>query len=212
MMLNREPQLKLLRKNNYFTNKRTNGLIYPTLNNKLANNNKNIISVNINQITKRKVNSKKKYVRTTSAFLERNYDNYLFKISQKNNTLNRSALQVDQLNSLLYKLKNYYNELSTYNGQKLERLTKLKSELEKDELKLQKMKDLQDIDLTEEKISLKDFNELKLSKEEIERKLHNLIDEKNKIEYSLKNQEEYNRTIEYMLENEQNRLFSIKKE
>ena len=212
MMLNREPQLKLLRKNNYFTNKRANALIYPTLNNKLANNNKNIISVNINQLTKRKVNSKKKYVRTTSAFLERNYDNYLFKISKKNNTLNRSALQVDQLNSLLYKLKNYYNELSTYNGQKLERLTKLKSELEKDELKLQKMKDLQDIDLTEEKISLKDFNELKLSKEEIERKLHNLIDEKNKIEYSLKNQEEYNRTIEYMLENEQNRLFSIKKE
>jgi hypothetical protein len=59
-MLNREPQLKLLRKNNYFTNKRTNALIYPTLNNKLANNNKNIISVNINQLTKRKVNSKKK--------------------------------------------------------------------------------------------------------------------------------------------------------
>ena len=213
MMLNREPKLKLLRKNNYFTNKRTKALIYPTLNNKLGNNdNKNIISTNINQLTKRKVNSKKKYVRTTSAFLERNYDNYLFKISQKNNTLNRSALQVDQLNSLLYKLKNYYNELSTYNGQKLERLTKLKSELEKDELKLQKMKDLQDIDLTEEKISLKDFNELKLSKEEIERKLHNLIDEKNKIEYSLKNQEEYNRTIEYMLEDEQNRLFSIKKQ
>ena len=55
MMLNREPQLKLLRKNNYFTNKRTNALIYPTLNNKLANNNKNIISVNINQLNKRKI-------------------------------------------------------------------------------------------------------------------------------------------------------------
>ena len=71
---------------------------------------------------------------------------------------------------------------------------------------------MQDIDLPEEKISIKNFNEIKLSKEDMEKQLHELINEKRKIDDSLKNEEEYNRTIEYMLEDEQNRLFSIKKE
>ena len=201
--------MKLLRKNNsYLSNKRSNASIYPVLNNNIGNNNNN----NISQLIKGQVNSQKNYVRTTSAFFDRNYNNYLVKIYRRNNSLNRSVLKVNQLNTLLYRLKNYYNEIKTYNGQKLERLNSLKKELNTNELKIKNLQDFQDIDLTEEKISIKNFNELKLSKEEIEKKLFILIEEKNKIEYSLKNQEEYNRTLEYMLEDEQTRLFTIKKE
>ena len=201
--------MKLLRKNNsYLSNKRSNASIYPVLNNNIGNNNNN----NISQLIKGQVNSQKNYVRTTSAFFDRNYNNYLVKIYRKNNSSNRSVLKVNQLNTLLYRLKNYYNEIKTYNGQKLNILNSLKKELNTNELKIKNLQDFQDIDLTEEKISIKNFNELKLSKEEIEKKLFILIEEKNKIEYSLKNQEEYNRTLEYMLEDEQTRLFTIKKD
>ena len=212
-MLNREPKLKLLMKKNYLTNKGSKGLIYPVLSNKSNNNsNKNILNTNINSANKRKVNNHKKYIRTTSAFLDRNYNNYLMKITQKNSSINRIMLQSNQLNALLFKLKKYDNELNTYNQHKLKELNLLKDDLRKNELKLQKIQDLQDIDLPEEKISIKNFNEIKLSKEDMEKQLHELINEKRKIDDSLKNEEEYNRTIEYMLEDEQNRLFSIKKE
>ena len=211
-MLNSDPKLKLLRQKNYLTNKKGKQLIYPALNNKSNNSNKNILNTNITSANKRKVNTGKKYIRTTSAFLDRNYNNYLMKITQKNSSINRVMLQVHQLNALLYKLKKYDNELNTYNKHKLEELNLLKDDLRKNELKLQKIQELQDIDLPEEKISIKNFNEIKLSKEDMEKQLHDLINEKRKIEYSLKNEEEYNRTIEYMLEDEQNRLFSIKKE
>ena len=121
-MLNSDPKLKLLRQKNYLTNKKGKQLIYPALNNKSNNSNKNILNTNITSANKRKVNTGKKYIRTTSAFLDRNYNNYLMKITQKNSSINRVMLQVHQLNALLYKLKKYDNELNTYNKHKLEEL------------------------------------------------------------------------------------------
>ena len=112
-MLNSDPKLKLLRQKNYLTNKKGKQLIYPALNNKSNNSNKNILNTNITSANKRKVNTGKKYIRTTSAFLDRNYNNYLMKITQKNSSINRVMLQVHQLNALLYKLKKYDNELNT---------------------------------------------------------------------------------------------------
>ena len=212
-MLNGETELKLLRKNNYLSGERNKALIYPSLGSKINNgNNKKFFNTNIQSENKRRVSNPKQFIRTTSAFLDRNYKNYLLKIAKKNSSVNRSMLQVHQLNALLYKLKKYNNEIKTFNQHKLDVLNLLKDDLRNNELKLKKIRELQDIDLPDEKIGIKNFNEIKLSKEDIEKKIHLLINEKQKIEYSLKNEEEYNRTIEYMLEDEQNRLFSIKKE
>ena len=205
-------KLKLLSKNNYLTEKGSKNILYPTLNNNFKSFDRKFLNTNINSANKRKINNKKQYIRTSSAFLDRNYKNYLVKLTQKNGSINRKVLQKHQLNSLLYKLKNYHSELIMYNKKKDKSLKLLNDNLKKEQLKFQKMQDLQDIDLPEEKISIKNFNEIKLSKEDMEKKLHLLIEEKQKIEYSLKSEEEYNRTIEYMLENEQNKLFSIKKE
>ena len=211
-MLSKVPKLRHLRKKNYLKDRERKSIIYPTLNNKSDNINTKDFNTNINSTGNRKTNTKKTFIRTTTGFLDRNYNNYMSKIFQRNNEVNKSMLQTHQLNTLLYKLKKYNNELHIYNRHKLNSLNILKDNLKKDTAKLKKLIDLQDIDLPDEKISIKNFNEIKLSKEDMERKLHVLMHEKQNIDYSLKSEEEYNRTIEYMLENEQNRLFSIKKE
>mgnify|MGYP006916099589 FL=1 len=212
MNITSESKLKLLLKKNYQPEKLNKAQIYPLLTNKYNDKKSKLISTNINSVNKRKVNTRKNYIRTTSAFLKRNYTNYLVKIAQQKSSENSSMVKLHQLNDLLYKLKKYDNELIIYNTHKLEGIKLLKDTLKQDEVKLKKLIDLQDIDLPDEKISIKNFNEIKLSKEDIEKKLHNLMAEKVKIEYSVKNEEEYYRTIEYMLENEQKRLSIIKKE
>ena len=212
MKVKNESKLKLLLKKNYKPEKLNKEQIYPLLSNKYDDKNQKIISTNINSVNKRNANANKKYLRTTSAFLKRNYSNYLVKIAQQKSSTNSSLIKLHQLNDLLFKLKKYNNEIIIYNQHKLEDLKYLKDTLKQDELKLKKLIDLQDIDLPDEKISIKNFNEIKLSKDDIEKKLHNLMAEKVKIEYSVKNEEEYYRTIEYMLENEQKRLSIIKKE
>ena len=212
MNIKSESKLKLLLKKNHQPEKLNKAQIYPLLTNKYNDKKSKLISTNINSVNKRKVNTRKNYIRTTSAFLKRNYTNYLVKIAQQKSSENSSMVKLHQLNDLLYKLKKYDNELIIYNTHKLEGIKLLKDTLKQDEVKLKKLIDLQDIDLPDEKISIKNFNEIKLSKEDIEKKLHNLMAEKVKIEYSVKNEEEYYRTIEYMLENEQKRLSIIKKE
>ena len=212
MNIKSESKLKLLLKKNYQPEKLNKPQIYPLLTNKYNDKKSKMISININSVNKRNANSRKNYIRTSSAFLKRNYSNYLVKIAQQKSSENSSMIKVHQLNDLLYKLKKYDNELIIYNTHKLEGIKFLKDTLKQDEVKLKKLIDLQDIDLPDEKISIKNFNEIKLSKDDIEKKLHNLMAEKVKIEYSVKNEEEYYRTIEYMLENEQKRLSIIKKE
>ena len=205
-------KMKLLRKNSYPSKKGNKAVIYPTLSNNFKIFNKKPLNININSANKRKAGSKKKYTRTSSDFLNRNYKDYLTKIVQKTGSIDRTMLPKQQLNSLLYKLKKYYNELKTHNQHKDGSLNILEDNLNKEQYKLERIQYLQDIDLAEEKISIKNCNEIKFSKEDMEKKLHLLIDEKLKIEYSVKSEEEYNRKIEYMLENEQNKLLLIKKE
>ena len=211
-MFKSDSKLKLLLEKNYKLEKGNNSQQYPLLSNKYQNSKKNSLTTNINLANKLRIRPKRSIVRTSSAFLKRNYDDYLIKISGKNASINSSMIKVHQLNELLYKLKKYDNELNTYNKNKLEKINQLKDGVKQNEAKLKKLYDLQDIILPDEKISIQNFNEIKLSKDDIENQLHQLIQEKEKIEYNLKNEEEYFRTIEYMLENEQNRLFSIKRE
>ena len=186
----------------------TNGSIYPSLNQKLNSSYKSFLNPNSSY----SINNRKKLNRTSSAFLDRNYDSYIKKIIQGKNFVNSSMVKSHKLNSILFKLKNYYNELVTYNTQKSNTIKLMNDTISKGEEKIYKMKELQEIDLPEEKIGIKNYNSLKLSKEEIEKNIFSLINQKKNIEDLLQSEDEYNKSLEYMLESEQNKLSQTKRE
>ena len=211
-MLKRDSKLKLQFDKNYKFKKDDKFQKYPLLSNKYKKIKLNSLTGSVNTGKNSRVTPKRNILRTISAFLNRNYNNYLLKIAERNASMNSSMIKVQQLNEMLYRLKKYDNELNTYNLHKLEKINELKKTVKQNESKLKKLYDLQDINLPNEKISIHNFNEIKLSKSDIEQQLYELIQEKEKVDYKLKNEEEYYRSIEYMLENEKTRLFNIKKE
>ena len=211
-MLKKDSKLKILKNANYQNEKKIKNIQYPDLYRHTKYGNNNYISNNESKLRRSSTSNSKQLSRTSSGFFERNYNSYLEKIFSKKNFINSSMIKQPELNDLLYKLKKYNNEIMTYSYHKQETLNHLKNTLKLIEFKYNKLKELQDIELPEEKISVKNFNELKMSKSEIEQKLFDLIKEKQDIDYSLKNEQEYNKTIEYMFEDEQNRLLSIKRE
>ena len=148
----------------------------------------------------------------TSDFFTRNYDNYLSKINRRSKFYNSKLMSETELNALLYKLKKYYSDVTTISNKKQESLNLLKETLKFEQFKLNQIIEFQDIELPDEKISVKNFNELKLTKNEVEKKLRNLLKEKQYLDDLLKNAGEYFKTIEYMCEDEKNRFMEIKKE
>ena len=197
-------------KNTNSQNEKDNNIKYPDLYSHIRYGNNN--NSKKNRLLSSDSKNSKNLSRTSSGFFERNYNNYLKRIYMKKNFINSSMIKKKELDDLLYKLKNYNNEVMTYTTKKSESLKHLKNTLKMIEFKYNKLKELQDIELPDEKISVKNFNELKMSKTEIEQKLFLLLKEKQDIDYSLKNEQEYNKTIEYMFEDEQNRLLTIKRE
>ena len=177
-MLKRESKLKLQFDKSYKLKKDDKSKKYSLLSNKYKKIKLNSLTANINTGKNKRVTPKKSIVRTTSAFLKRNYNNYLLKIAERNASMNSSMIKVHQLNEMLYKLKKYDNELNTYNLHKLEKINELKKTVKQNESKLKKLYDLQDINLPNEKISIHNFNEIKLSKSDIEQQLYELIQEK----------------------------------
>ena len=148
----------------------------------------------------------------SSDFYKRNYDMYISKINRRNKFYHSRLMTETELNTLLYKLKSYYSDVLTLNNKKEETLTLLKQTLNREQFKLNQVIEFQDIELPEEKISVRNFNELKLTKNEVEMQLKDLLKEKQNTDELLKNAEEYFKTIEYMCEDEKNRFMEIKKE
>ena len=146
-----------------------------------------------------------------SDFFTRNYDNYLEKIRQRNKINSRLKSELE-LNSLLYKLKNFYSEVIAINKKKNDNLIFLKKTLDFEEFKLNQVIEFQDIELPDEKISVKNVNELKFSKTEVEKQLRSMMKEKQHLDEVINNATEYFRTIEYMCEEEKNRFKEIKAE
>ena len=165
-----------------------------------------------NKSRQNKSNQKNAIKEFSSDFYKRNYDTYISKINRRNKFYNSNLMTETELNTLLYKLKSYYSEVITLNNKKEETLMLLKQTLNKEEFKLNQVIEFQDIELPEEKISVRNFNELKLTKNEVEIQLKDLLKEKQNLDELLKNAEEYFKTIEYMCEDEKNRFMEIKKE
>ena len=210
-MIKKNSKLKIIQNANCQTEKQIKNIQYPDLYRHTKKGNNSIYN-NFSKLRRNSTSNSKQLSRTSSGFFERNYNSYLEKIISKKNFINSSMIKKAELNNLLYKLKKYNNEIITYSNHKQETINHLKNNLKLIEFKYNKLKELQDIELPDEKISVKNFNELKMSKDDIEQKLYDLIKEKQDIDYSLKNEQEYNKTIEYMFEDEQNRLLSIKRE
>ena len=147
----------------------------------------------------------------STEFFIRNYDHYLEKVKQMNK-INSTLKTEFELNSLLYKLKNFYSEIVAMNKKKNESLIFLRKTLDFEEFKLNQVIEFQDIELPDEKISVRNFNELKLTKNEVEIQLRNLLKEKQHLDELIKNASEYFKTIEYMCEEEKNRFKEIKGE
>ena len=148
---------------------------------------------------------------STLDFLQRNYDNYLSNINRKKKFYSQLISQ-SQLNSLLYKFKHYYNDIRTMNNEKEKSLISLKETLKFEQFKLNQLIEFQDIELPEEKISVRNFNELKLTKDDVEQKLKEYLKEQQNLNELIKNSLEYFKTIDYMCENERNRFREIKNE
>ena len=210
-MLKNDSKIRIIKNDNNEIEKQIYNIKYPDIYEHNRFNN-NFSTSKYYPFNKNKVSNSKQLSRTSSAFFERNYNSYLDKLFNKRNFINSAMIKKDELNDLLYKLKNYNNEIMTYTRQKNESIKHLKNNLKLIEYKYNKLQELQDIELPDEKISVKNFNEIKMTKDDMEQKLYLLMKEKQDVDYSLKNEEEYNKTIEYMFEDEQNRLLSIKRE
>ena len=165
-----------------------------------------------NNSRQNKLNQKTEIKEFSADFYKRNYDMYISKINRRNKFYNSKLMTEEELNTLLYKLKSYYSDVISLNNKKEETLTLLKQTLNKEQFKLNQVIEFQDIELPEEKISVRNFNELKLTKNEVEIQLKNLLKEKQNLDELLKDAEEYFKTIEYMCEDEKNRFMEIKKE
>ena len=77
-------KLKLFQDLKSHTTKGSKKIIYPTLKNNLNETTKNL------SVNNRILNWRKKLNRTSSAFLERNYDSYLNKLSHEKKIINAS--------------------------------------------------------------------------------------------------------------------------
>ena len=188
-------------------NSETSRIIYPNLKPKTNSSFKSFLSPSTSSMNRRK-----KLNRTSSGFLDRNYNTFMQKIIHGKNFINTSMIQEHKLNSMLFKLREYYNELNTHNSQHFQKIKEMLNTIKDSEEKLEKMKELETIDLPDEKIGIKNYDSLKLTKEEIETKIFALLNQKKNIEDLMNNEHEYNKTLEYMLEAEQTQLFNTKTE
>ena len=149
---------------------------------------------------------------TTSNFFDRNYKTYLENLNKRNKIFNSNLKTESELNSILFNLKKYYSYVISINNKKSSNLIFLKNLYNFEESKLNQVIELQDIELPEEKISVRNFKELKLKRNEIELQLRNLLKEKQNLDELIKSANEYHKTILYMCEEEKNRFKEIKEE
>ena len=92
------------------------------------------------------------------------------------------------------------------NNQKQKHVELLQSESLQLQFQQNQLYEFNHIELENERISVKNFNELIVSKSQIESDLHRLVQEKEELAFKYNNELEYSKTIEYMYENEKMNL------
>ena len=156
--------------------------------------------------------SQQKLVNSSSTdFVDRNYNYYLIKKINRKRSLD-NLMKQDDLNLMLFKLKNYYNDIITINKDEELSLKKLKIENDKNENKYKNLLDSKNLIIPNEKISFNELENLKYTSEEIENKIFGLLNQKQELDFKLKNEIEYSKTIEYMFEDEKEKIQKIHEE
>ena len=131
------------------------------------------------------------------------------KINNKKNNFTSQILSENDLNVLLYKLKNKYNLITTINQKRNLELEKLNSSLLAKQEKLNKIIDFQEIELPEEKISLKKIKNTKMTREELEKNLRDLDNEKRELDSKVYIANQYSKTLQYMFDEEKKKILNI---
>jgi hypothetical protein len=120
-----------------------------------------------------------------------------------------SKLGKTELNAMLFKLKKYFNELHTMSKAKERDLSSLREQFENLEKKAQHIKSFKDIELKNEKISVKETTMFKESKEAIQNQVEKLIENKKSIEIKYKNEIEYQNTLTHLIKSQKEKLQTL---
>jgi hypothetical protein len=112
------------------------------------------------------------------------------------------ALGKNELNAILYKMKKYYNELNKIKLEQNNRLNNHKEKLIKYKKDINEINSLKDIELKEEKISVKNRSTFKESKEEIEKNIITLLNKQNQLSEKYNDEVEYTNTLVHMIKTE----------
>ena len=109
-------------------------------------------------------------------------------------------INLPHLNSILFDLKQNYNDLLIYNqkhANKIENLLKDTRELKESLYIITEKRNK--IELQNEDVIIYNYNKIKSTKEELENKMYALIKKKKSIDILLQNQIDYNQTLVYLL-------------
>ena len=188
---------------------------FPVLNNKqniINEKNQTFVhnSQNLSQ-TKKIKNVKRSSSSSVFPFSKRS-SLYKIKVDNSNKKMPFKNINEEELNLILYKLKNYYNDLIVVTNDNDKNIQLLNKTIKVKEKKLEQYLDFKDFELPDEKISAKDFSKLHETRKDIEKKIKDLISEKQKLEDLLQNEKQYLKSLEYMHEIGKNKSLEVKKE
>ena len=135
-------------------------------------------------------------------FLERNY-----KISKTEE--NQKMMNERELNSLFYKLKNYYNEILNQNKKELENINYIKSKINKSEKKISDYERAKEVESGTEKISgLDTVNNI----DNVINKIKDLKQQTEEAKFGVTNENEYASTLKYLMEDSKSQFMKINEE
>ena len=162
-------------------------------------------------LNKKNTNELKNINRSSSGIITtRKNDNDASNINLENKSFYN--IKKNELNSVLYKLKNYYTNIIIITNNNNLKIEELKKVVKTKENKLEKLLDFRNFELPFEKISVRDFNELTGTKSEIKKIILDLMEKKNNMDYLLINENQYFQKLENMYDIEKNKAIEIKKE
>ena len=146
------------------------------------------------------------------SFIQRNYQSYLEKSKTALRRLNTKILSESDLATILFNLKKNYNLIMTVTEQGNLELEHLNNTLEIEEEKLNKLIDFKEIELPEEKISLRKLGDTNMTKEQLRNHLFELLNEKRGLDEKVNIAKEYTKTVEYMIAGEKKKLRKMQEE
>ena len=142
----------------------------------------------------------------SDSFIQRNYYNYLNKGMVDPSRLNTNILSKTDLETILFNLKKNYNLITTFTQQRNIELNNLSNSLRIEEEKLNKLIDFKEIELPEEKISLRKLGDTNMTKEQLRNHLFELLNEKRSLDEQVNVAHEYTKTVEHMIVVEKKKL------